>query len=90
MSAATARCFALKLGIPPMDVFQTLMDDRMIAKGLILQFVTAFFQDFLSTDSLDELVPLLRKAKIDHRLQDFFPPQKRTLGDFEEHFKACP
>lgn len=66
------------------------MDDRMIAKGLILQFVTAFFQDYLSTETLDDLVTPLRKAKVDHRLQDFFPPQKRTLADFEEHFKVKP
>lgn len=78
----------MKLGIPPADVFQTLLDDRMIAKGIILQFMTAFLQDYLATETLDDLVLTLRKAKIDHRLAEFFPPQKRSLADFDEHFKV--
>lgn len=34
------------------------------------------------------LVELLRKGKVESRLLDFFPPQKRTWDDFEEHFKV--
>ena len=31
---------------------------------------------------------LLRKGKVESRLLDFFPPQKRSWADFEEHFKV--
>lgn len=74
----------------PDRVLLAVMDDRMIAKGLVLHWVTAFFQDYLATESLDDLVSLLRKTRLDTRLVDFFPPHKRTLADFDEHFKVDP
>ncbi len=44
VSAATARCFSWKLGMQPDRVLLAVMDDRMVAKGLVLHWVTAFFQ----------------------------------------------
>lgn len=78
----------MKVGVLPDRVLMSLMNDRMIAKGTILDFITAFFQDYLATDSMDDLVQLLRKARLDDRLLDFFPPQRRNLTDFDAHFKA--
>ena len=78
----------MKIGVLPDRVLMSLMNDRMIAKGTILDFITAFFQDYLSTDSMEDLVQLLRKARLDDRLLDFFPPQRRNLTDFDAHFKA--
>ena len=86
--AATARVFSMKIGVLPDRVLMSLMNDRMIAKGTILDFITAFFKDYLATDSMDDLVQLLRKARLDDRLLDFFPPQRRNLTDFDAHFKA--
>ncbi|KAK9823766.1 hypothetical protein WJX72_005350 [[Myrmecia] bisecta] len=88
LAIATARIFAVKLGCLPDRVLPSLMNDRMVAKGTILQFVTEFFKDFLATDTIDDLVLLLRKAKLDNRLLDFFPPQKRTLQELDAHFKS--
>ena len=88
-AAATARVFSMKIGVLPDRVLMSLINDRMIAKGTILDFITAFFKDYLATDSMDDLVQLLRKARLDDRLLDFFPPQKRNLTDFDAHFKAC-
>ena len=45
-------------------------------------------QDYLATESIDDLVSLLRKARLDTHLLDLFPPQKRTLKDLDEHFKV--
>ena len=42
--AATARCLAGKLGAQPDRVLLALMNDRMVAKGTILQWATVFFQ----------------------------------------------
>lgn len=58
-------------------------------QGTILAFVTEFFADFLATDSVDDLVALLKKARLDERLLEFFPPQQRTLEQFNAHFKVC-
>ena len=85
---ATARVFSMKIGVLPDRVLMSLINDRMIAKGTILDFITAFFKDYLATDSMDDLVQLLRKARLDDRLLDFFPPQKRNLNDFDAHFKV--
>ena len=78
----------MKIGVLPDRVLMSLMNDRMIAKGTILDFITAFFKDYLATDSMDDLVQLLRKARLDDRLLDFFPPQRRNLTDFDAHVKA--
>lgn len=78
----------MKLGVQPDRVLQSMLNDRMVAKGLILQYATTFFQDYLSSESIDDLVALLRKARLDTHLLDLFPPQKRTLTDLDEHFKV--
>ena len=80
----------MKLGVQPDRVLQSMLNDRMVAKGLILQYATTFFQDYLSSESIDDLVALLRKARLDTHLLDLFPPQKRTLKDLDEHFKVGP
>ena len=78
----------MKLGVQPDRVLQSMLNDRMVAKGLILQYATTFFQDYLSSESIDDLVALLRKARLDTHLLDLFPPQKRTLKDLHDHFKV--
>ena len=34
----------MKLGVQPDRVLQSMLNDRMVAKGLILQYATTFFQ----------------------------------------------
>ena len=45
--AAASRCLAGKLGTQPDRVLLALMNDRMVAKGTILQWATIFFQVLL-------------------------------------------
>ena len=63
LRAATARCFAGKLGVQSDRVLNAVMNDRMVAKGLVLQWATAFFVDFLATEPMDDLVAILRKVR---------------------------
>ena len=53
---ALARIFVMKIGVLPERVLVPLLNDRMVAKGTILAFVTDFFVDFLATGSVDDLV----------------------------------
>lgn len=46
-------------------------------------------QEFLAKDTLEDLVSLLTKAKIAHRLTDFAPPGKRAFPEFRAHLKVC-
>jgi hypothetical protein len=36
--------FSYKLGCLPENVLQTLLNDRLVAKGSVMGFVTTFFQ----------------------------------------------
>jgi hypothetical protein len=84
----TALTFSQKLsGLPPETIFSALMSDSLIAKGIVLYFVTDTFKVYLVENSLDDLVSLLKRAKMDDRLLDLFPMQKRSIEGFAEHFK---
>nr|PNR31878.1 hypothetical protein PHYPA_026001 [Physcomitrium patens] len=79
--------FSQKLsGLPPETIFSALMSDALIAKGIVLYFVTDVFKVYLVENSLDDLVSLLKRAKMDDRLLDLFPMQKRSIEAFAEHF----
>ncbi|CAM6051618.1 unnamed protein product [Sphagnum compactum] len=83
----TALTFSQKLsGLPPETIFSALLSDSLVAKGLVLGFVTDAFKQYLVENSLDDLVALLKRAKMEDRLLDFFPMQKRTIEGFGEHF----
>ena len=84
-----ARCFAMKVGVLPERVLPAALEDRLVARGTITTFITDFFADYLATENVESLVELLRKSRLQDRLLEFFPQQKRSWEDFEEHFKAA-
>ncbi|XP_043721719.1 protein krasavietz-like isoform X1 [Telopea speciosissima] len=83
----TALTFSQKLsGLPPETVFQPLLKDNLVGKGIVLAFITDFFTEYLVDNSLDDLIALLKRGKMEDNLFDFFPSSKRTLEGFSEHF----
>lgn len=83
----TALTFSQKLsGLPPETIFNALLKDSLIAKGTVLGFITECFKEYLVENSFDDLIGLLKRAKIEDRLLDFFPMQKRSIEAFSEHF----
>ncbi|XP_042452601.1 basic leucine zipper and W2 domain-containing protein 1-like [Zingiber officinale] len=83
----TALAFSQKLsGLPPETVFQALLKDNLVAKGLVLSFVTVFFKEYLVENSLDDLMLLLKRGKMEDKLLDCFPTAKRSTECFSEHF----
>ncbi|KAH9607702.1 hypothetical protein KSS87_010965 [Heliosperma pusillum] len=83
----TALAFSQKLsGLPPETVFQPLLKDNLVTKGLVLTFVTDFFKEYLVDNSLDDLIGLLKRGKSEENLLDFFPTSKRTAEALAEHF----
>ncbi|GFH25468.1 W2 domain-containing protein, partial [Haematococcus lacustris] len=66
-----------------------MLNDRLVAKGTVQEVFTIFCQTFLAKDSMDDLVSILTKAKVANQLLDYMPPQKRSLQDFNEHFKSA-
>ncbi|RYR60940.1 hypothetical protein Ahy_A04g018028 isoform C [Arachis hypogaea] len=83
----TALAFSQKLsGLPPETVFQPLLKDNLVAKGLVLSFITDFFKEYLIDNSLDDLISILKRGKVEDNLLEFFPPTKRSNESFSEHF----
>ncbi|KAL5167175.1 Basic leucine zipper and W2 domain-containing protein 2 [Glycine soja] len=83
----TALAFSQKLsGLPPETVFQPLLKDNLVAKGLVLSFMTDFFKEYLIDNSLDDLISILKRGKVEEDLLDIFPPTKRSIEAFSEHF----
>ncbi|XP_024012416.1 basic leucine zipper and W2 domain-containing protein 1-A [Eutrema salsugineum] len=83
----TAFAFSQKLsGLPAETVFQPLLEDNLVAKGIVLTFVTDFLNEYLVENSLDDLIAILRRGKMEDKLLDFLPPTKRTTESFAEHF----
>ncbi|KAK6156467.1 hypothetical protein DH2020_010715 [Rehmannia glutinosa] len=83
----TALAFSQKLsGLPPETVLQPLLKDNLVAKGLVLSFVTDFFKEYLVDNSIDDLISILKRGKMEDNLLDFFPSTKRTPEAVSEHF----
>ncbi|XP_060183528.1 uncharacterized protein LOC132613504 isoform X2 [Lycium barbarum] len=83
----TALAFSQKLsGLPPETVFQPLLKDNLVGKGLVLSFITDFFKEYLVDNSLDDLISVLKRGKMEDNLLEFFPSAKRTPEAFSEHF----
>ncbi|KAJ4721527.1 basic leucine zipper and W2 domain-containing protein 2-like [Melia azedarach] len=83
----TALAFSQKLsGLPPETVFQPLLKDNLVGKGLVLTFITDFFKEYLVDNSLDDLISILKRGKMEDNLLDFFPSSKRSAEGFSEHF----
>ena len=79
--AALARIFVMKIGVLPERVLTPLLNDRMVAKGTILAFVTDFFVDFLATGSVDDLVR--QPSGKEPCARDMICSQARLLGSMD-------
>ena len=87
--AVTALVFSEKLGVLPDRIFESMFNDRLVAKGTILAVITDIFKYYieLSNGSVEELCVLLAKAKVADRLLDYFPPGQQTEDAFKAHFE---
>ena len=86
LAIATALIFNMKLGPLPDQVLQSLLDDAKVNKGTSLEFLTQFCTEYLTKDPIEELDLLLRRAKLDDKMLDFFPQQKRSIAHFNAYF----
>ncbi|KAL7254717.1 hypothetical protein ACSBR1_008962 [Camellia fascicularis] len=83
----TALAFSQKLSGLPLDtVFQPLLKDNLVAKGIVLSFITDFFKEYLIDNSLDDLISFLKRGKMEDNLLDFLTSSKRSVEAFSEHF----
>jgi len=83
-----AQVFIQRVGVPPENVFTVLLNDVLVANGTTLSFVTSLFREWLRESTLDELMAVLRRGKVEDRLLEFFPQQRRSAEAFAAHFGA--
>jgi len=70
------------------NVLTILFKEHLVKEGLSLQFVTAVFKAYLGEQNIDHLGSSLKKAGIDNKLLEFFPPNKRDEEYFARYFEA--
>ena len=87
----TTLVFTEKLGVLPDRVFEAMFNDRLVAKGTILQIITDIFACYMqqTKGGADDLVALLSKAKVADRLLEYFPPGQQTEAAFTSHFEKA-
>jgi hypothetical protein len=83
-----SQVFIQRLGVPPENVFTVLLNDVVVAKGTTLAFVTSLFRGWLKDSTLEELMGVLRRGRVEDRLLEFFPQQRRSAEAFAAHFEA--
>lgn len=86
VAIGAAQVFQMNLGPLPVPMFRALQDDSKVESGVSLRFSTEFFKAFLAIGSMEELVTLLKRAKMEESVTDFFPVNNRTEGHFTKHF----
>mmetsp|Transcript_22873 Transcript_22873/g.58315 ORF Transcript_22873/g.58315 Transcript_22873/m.58315 type:complete len:424 (-) Transcript_22873:283-1554(-) len=89
IAIALALVFQFKIAVLAENIFAAMLNDRLVAKGTVLEVLTTFLQEYLAKESMEELVAILVKGRAANRLLDYMPPTKRTPQDFNDHFKAA-
>ncbi|KAJ2414050.1 hypothetical protein GGI10_002649 [Coemansia sp. RSA 2530] len=75
-------------GFLGMEPLRTLQKEHLTKDGLGLRFFTDLLHVYLQENTPAQLSKVLAKAKLDHQLTEFFPPNKRDDDCFERHFEA--
>ncbi|KNC97475.1 uncharacterized protein SPPG_07391 [Spizellomyces punctatus DAOM BR117] len=86
LSRAVGRLISIQL--LPISVLTNLMKEHLVKDGASLQFVTGVFRSYLEDQPIDHLSTILKKAGLDDKLLEFFPPGKRQAEYVARHFEA--
>ncbi|KAF7315743.1 W2 domain-containing protein [Mycena indigotica] len=78
----------LSQGLANASCLQSLTKDHLIKDSLSVSVVTLIFKAYLVDQSMDHLAGTLKRGGIKDLLL-FFPPNKRTNQELEEHFKKA-
>lgn len=71
-----------------LNFLTVLFKEHLVKEGLSLQFVTGVFKAYLGEQTIEHLGGSLKKAGIDNKLLEFFPPNKRDEEYFARYFEA--
>ncbi|XP_078378726.1 eIF5-mimic protein 2-like [Oculina patagonica] len=75
-------------GMASSTALSSLFNETLVKEGIALQFLTKVFQSMVKEKDFNSLSSSLRKAELENKLLEFFPPNKQTQEMFEKHFNA--
>ncbi|XP_027044516.1 eIF5-mimic protein 2 [Pocillopora verrucosa] len=85
---AIAAGIILANGMASPTALSSLLNENLVKEGLALPFLTKVFQVWVKEKDFTSLSSALRKAELENKLLDFFPPNKQTQEMFDKHFNA--
>lgn len=75
-------------GLCNTSVLGSLKKDHLVKDGTSLHFVTTYARAYLQLEALEHFALALRKGGVADILE-FFPANRRTIGDLTTHFKKA-
>ncbi|KAK3712999.1 hypothetical protein QZH41_014107 [Actinostola sp. cb2023] len=74
-------------GMAPAMALNSLFNEQLLKEGIALDFVTKVFIEWVNEKDFSHLSISLRKAELENKILDFFPPNKQNNEYFEKHFR---
>ncbi|XP_032818358.1 eIF5-mimic protein 1-like [Petromyzon marinus] len=72
----------------PATVLSSLFNDTIVKEGLSAAFAVKLFKAWLSEKDISFVTFALKKASMDKRLLELFPPNKQSVEHFSSYFTA--
>jgi len=74
-------------GMAPATALNSLFNEQLLKEGIALDFVTKVFIAWVNEKDFTHLSISLKKAELENKILDFFPPNRQTNEYFEKHFR---
>ncbi|KXJ21157.1 basic leucine zipper and W2 domain-containing protein 1 [Exaiptasia diaphana] len=84
---AITTAIVLANGMAPATALYSLFNEQLLKEGIALQFVTKVFKEWVNERDFSHLSSSLKKAELENKILDFFPPNKQTNEYLEKHFQ---
>jgi len=87
VATMTGICLANSLGNP--ECLNTLFEEHLVKEGIAIDFASDVFRAWLVEKDMGNLGSALKRAQLETKLLNLLPFNKRTIENFEAHFKAA-
>jgi hypothetical protein len=76
-------------GLGNAECLSQLFQDHLVKDGLSMNFATEMFQAWLAEKDFNNVASALKRAGLEGKLMLLLPINKRTVENFETHFKSA-
>lgn len=75
-------------GMTAATILTSLLNESLVKEGISLTFVTKVFQIWLKERDIANISTVLKRAELNGKLPEFFPPSKKSQENICKHFTA--